>query len=78
MKKLFEGVNQFIKECDWKDLALVKFCLCSIGIMIGLSIPREKKKCLFPIALVIFLAAYVPLMVKFGKIIGKAFSSEKN
>ena len=36
MKRLFELGNQYVRECDWKDLALVKFCLCAVGIMIGI------------------------------------------
>ncbi len=35
MNKLFELGNQYVKESDWKDLALVKFCLCAMGIIIG-------------------------------------------
>ncbi len=27
MKNLFEIGNQYVKESDWKDLALIKFCL---------------------------------------------------
>ena len=40
MKRLFELGNQYVRESDWKDLALVKFCLCAMGIMIGLSLQR--------------------------------------
>ena len=44
MKCLFSCANQYVKESDWKDFALVKLCLCAIGVMIGLAIPKKKKK----------------------------------
>lgn len=78
MKKLFACADQFIKESDWKDLALVKFCLCAMGIMIGLCIPKEKKKYPFLMAFTVFLVTYIPLMVKFGKTAVKVFVPEKN
>lgn len=44
MKRLFELGNQYVRESDWKDLALVKFCLCAMGIMIGTQVPKNTKK----------------------------------
>ena len=38
MKKLFEYANQYVQESDWKDMALLKFCLCAMGVMIGVAI----------------------------------------
>lgn len=75
MEKLFECANQYVKESNWKDLALIKFCLCAMGVMIGLSIPREKRKIPFLVAGIVFAVTYVPLMVKFIRIAAKAFSS---
>ena len=43
MKKLFGYADAYIKESTWKDLALIKFCLAAIGLLIGLEIPQEKK-----------------------------------
>lgn len=70
MKKLFECADLYVKECNWKDLALVKFCLCAIGVMIGLSIPKEKKKYPLLVAGLIFFSTYIPLMTKFGRVAG--------
>lgn len=78
MKKLFECANQYVKESDWKDLALLKFCLCAMGIMIGLCIPKEKRKYPFLVAGIVFAATYVPLMVKFVKIAAETFCPQKN
>lgn len=71
MKKLLACANQYVKESDWKDLALLKFCLCAVGIMIGLSIPKEKKKFPFLAAGSVFVVTYIPLMMKFVKAVGK-------
>lgn len=72
MKSLFEGANEYVKESDWKDLSLIKFCLCAIGIMIGINVPREKKKTVLIGASVIFAMTYVPLMSKFIRLMLKS------
>lgn len=40
MKKIFQYANGYLQECDWKNIGLVKLCLCAVGVMIGLGIPR--------------------------------------
>lgn len=69
MKELFACADQYVQESDWKDLALLKFCLCAIGVMIGLCIPKEKKKVPLILAAAVFVITYIPLMIKFIKII---------
>ena len=69
MKCLFSYANEYVKESDWKDLALVKFCLCATGVMIGLCIPKEKKKVPLLIAGAVFTVTYIPLMTKLLRII---------
>ncbi len=67
MKKFFEVADRYVMESDWKVLAMLKLCLCSVGVMIGLSIPREKKKIPFMIAAIVFVVTYIPLMAKYFK-----------
>ena len=69
MKCLFSCANQYVKESDWKDFALVKLCLCAIGVMIGLAVPKKKKKMPLQIAAIVFIATYIPLMTKFLRIV---------
>lgn len=71
MKKLFNSADEYLKGCDWKDLALIKFCLRSIGVLIGLSIPQKGKKIGGIAAGAIFGATYVAIMPKFFKILFK-------
>ena len=68
MKRLFELGNQYVRESDWKDLALVKFCLCAMGIMIGTQVPTKHKKAVVTGALGVFVVTYIPLMAKLFKI----------
>ena len=35
MKDWFHYADAYIKECDWKDMALIKICLFSLGVFIG-------------------------------------------
>ena len=60
--KLFKIADQYCKESTWKTLALVKFCLFSMGLMAGMKIPEEKKKMFYA------LSGYIPLMAKFFKV----------
>ena len=45
MKRLFDCADRYIQSRDWKMLAGLKFCLCAIGILLGLSVPGKHKKC---------------------------------
>lgn len=64
MKKLLELGNRYAAKSDWKDFALTKFCLCSIGVMIGSCIPARNRKKAMAIAGGVFAVTYVPLMKK--------------
>jgi hypothetical protein len=46
-------------------VAVLKFCLCSIGALIGLSVPGKHKKTAGGFAFGVFLATYIPLMADF-------------
>ena len=69
MKKLFEAANHYIETSDWKTIAVLKFCLISLGMMIGMLIRPEHKKGVFVGAIGVFLVTYVPLMVKFCRVL---------
>lgn len=75
MKRLFDWGSAYIRECDWKDLALVKFCLCAMGVLIGLCVPEKKRKIPLILAGLVFLASYIPLMVKFGRVVCRSLGS---
>ena len=68
MKKLFEAANRYIETSDWKTIAVLKFCLLSLGMMIGMAINKEYRKPAFFGAIAVFTATYIPLMVKFYQV----------
>ena len=68
MKKLLELGNRYASESSWKDFALVKFCLFSMGVIAGTQISEKHKKKVISASLCIFAATYVPLMAKVFRI----------
>ena len=64
MKKLFDLADRYLENSSWKDLALIKFCLCAMGIFIGASLPAKHKTAVKSIAAGVFAATYIPLMSK--------------
>lgn len=73
MKRIFASANEFVRESDWKDLAVLKFCLLSLGLLAGMQIAERCKKGVRIAASVVFTLTYIPLMVKYLKIlIGKS------
>ena len=53
--KLFDVADRYCKESSWKTLALLKFCLFSIGLMVGMQVPKEKRKAVYGAGMAIFL-----------------------
>lgn len=66
--KLFEAANHYVETSDWKIIAVLKFCLISLGMMVGMMIKPEHKKPVFLSTLGVFGVTYVPLMVKFYRV----------
>lgn len=65
MKKLFGYAEKYIARSDWKDLAMLKFCLFAMGVLTGMRIPEKNRKKTGWIAVIVFAATYIPLMAKF-------------
>lgn len=71
MKQVLELADNYIKSCSWKELALIKFCMCSVGMLIGMSVCKKHKKAVGVVAAVVFIATYIPLMIGFFKSIDR-------
>ena len=69
MKKLFGYADKYMKQSDWKDLAMIKFCLAAMGVVIGASLPEKHRKPALWIAGGVFSATYLPLMARFFRIV---------
>ena len=65
MKELFAYAQKYKEEINLLDLSLFKVCLVSIGVLIGLSVPKSKKKKVAAASSVLFAFTYAPLMTKF-------------
>ena len=77
MKRLFDCADRYIQSRGWKMLAGLKFCLCAIGVLLGLSVPGKHKKCAAAGAFGVFLATYIPLMADFLTFAWEVFRPEK-
>ena len=72
MKRIFDGANEFVRQSDWKDIAILKFCLLSLGLLAGMGVAERCKKGVRIAASVVFTLTYIPLMVRYlGILIGK-------
>jgi hypothetical protein len=69
--KLFEGAKEYIKQMTIADLAMLKLCLFSIGMIVALLLPPTAKEMALIIAIAVFIITYVPLMTKYFKITTK-------
>lgn len=77
MRKLFDYANEYVRTSDWKEIALLKFCLCAMGIMIGVNLAPKHKKAVTAAAAVVFAVTYVPLMSRFLRVIADGNKKEK-
>jgi len=69
MEKLTSIANQYVKESDWKLIAMLKICLLSFGMILGISMPKKYKKIVFTIGIPVFFITYVPLMAKLYRLV---------
>ena len=75
--KFFSWANAYCRKSSWKDLALIKFCLCAAGVLVGLCVPPEKRKKAALGALLVFLITSVPLMLRFFQVVKEEQAAEE-
>jgi len=68
MKRLFEIADQYLRESDWKTISMLKFCLLSLGMIIGMLLPDNMIKPAIAVCAVVFALTYIPLMTKLIRI----------
>lgn len=69
MEKLISMANQYVKESDWKLIAMLKMCLLSLGLMIGISMPKKHRDMVFTVCMPVFFITYIPMMVKLYRLV---------
>ena len=65
MQRILDCADRYIEARDWKMVSILKFCLASIGVLLGLSIPGKRKKAAGSMAAGVFLVTYIALMADF-------------
>ena len=65
MNKLFAIADRYIADSDWKVMAVLKFCLLAMGIIIGILLPEKARKAVLAVCIPVFVITYIPLMAKF-------------
>ena len=65
VEKFLRAGNRYLKDMDLEDMAALKFCLGSMGILMGIGIPARLKKPVGLVAGLLFVGTYIPLMSKF-------------
>ena len=69
MKALLRIGDNYAKKSSWRDYAVVKFCLFSMGLIAGMSVPDKEKKPVRAAAATVFAVTYIPLMYKLFKVV---------
>ena len=69
MNNLFKAADKYAGEADWKELGLLKICLLSLGMLLGMKFAPKHRKTLFGICLTMFVVTYIPLMAKFFRLL---------
>ena len=65
MHRLLKAGDNYLKKMDLEDMAALKFCLLSLGTLMGLGISPRNRKPVGMLAGLLFLGTYVPLMSDF-------------
>ena len=72
MKRLLNCANLYLKKSSWKDLAAIKLCVFSVGVLVGTYISGEVRGYARIIAIICFIITSIPILIKlFGIIKGK-------
>lgn len=69
MKALLQTADRYLQSSSWKDLALIKLCLLSLGMVFGILLPQKYRKPALVVTLLLFLATYLPLMIRFVRML---------
>ena len=77
MKKLLKIINEYIKTMKWEDVALLKICLFSLGLLCGIFMRRSDNKAVKAAAGVSFAVSYVVIMKDFITFLVSSFRQDK-
>ena len=75
MKELLKCAQKYKDRMNLMDFALIKVCIFSMGVLIGVGVPKKCKKRVAISAGVAFAFTYAPIITKMLGIVAK--DSEK-
>lgn len=78
MKKFFALADQYIQESDWRMLAALKFCLFSMGVLVGSCLTAKAKTPVRILCGLVFWVTYIPLMTKFLRIAARSWNAGRD
>ena len=64
MKKLLAFGDRYAAQSTWKDFALTKLCLFSMGLAVGTGVAAPYKKAVLAGAVCVFAVTYILLIVR--------------
>lgn len=64
-KQWCDAGRLYMKEMDLEDMAALKCCLLSAGVLFGIGMPLKWKKPATVVGSLLFVGTYLPLMTKF-------------
>lgn len=65
MEKLFAAGRMYMKDMDLEDMAALKVCCISLGVLMGLGIPLRSRRAWGVMTSFLFLGTCIPLVSKF-------------
>ena len=65
MFHFWKSAKVYAPRATVMDFGLLKICLCALGIVLGVTVPRKKKVQTGILASGVFVATCLPLMNKF-------------
>ncbi|MCF8018720.1 Permease of phosphate ABC transporter [Petrocella atlantisensis] len=65
LEKCMSVTDTYMKESTWKDLALIKLCVFTVGMLMGFCVPKKHKTVYSIIGALIIGVTLTPIMMKF-------------
>lgn len=64
VKKWLEAGRRMVRALELRDVAALKLCMLSLGVLLGLAVPARRRRFPALLAAATFAGTYVPLMWK--------------
>ena len=69
MNRLLESADRYLEQSSWRDIAVLKVCLLSLGLLAGMELPERWRRPARFLAAFAFTVTYRPLMTRYLRIL---------